>query len=220
MWRDQVRALGNTNRILSWDMHGHGATQSADAPDLYSEQHTVDDMVALLDACEIEKAVIGGLSLGGYMSLAFYLQHPDRVSALMLFDTGPGFKKDDAREKWNARAVRTAEVLEAKGLEPLERNSPEVRLASHISAPSLARAARGMLAQADGRVINTLADVTVPTLVLVGADDTPFIAATDYMASKIPNAKKVVIADAGHAANIDQPEAFNQAVGHFLASLP
>ncbi|HEY1447969.1 MAG TPA: alpha/beta hydrolase, partial [Caulobacteraceae bacterium] len=80
-----------------------------------------------------------------------------------------------------------------------------------------ARAARGMLTQRDARVISSLPTVTAPSLVLVGADDTPFIAASDYMASKIPAAKKVVLANAGHAANIDQPEAFNAAVLGFLA---
>ena len=76
-----------------------------------------------------------------------------------------------------------------------------------------------MLAQLDDRVIRTLPEIRVPTLVLVGADDTPFLAATDYMAAKIPGATKVVIAGAGHAANIDQPEAFNRAVIDYLESL-
>ena len=76
-----------------------------------------------------------------------------------------------------------------------------------------------MLAQRDDRVIRTLPEIRVPALVLVGADDTPFHAATDYMAAKIPRATKVVIAGAGHAANIDQPEAFNRAVIDYLGSL-
>jgi len=78
------------------------------------------------------------------------------------------------------------------------------------------RPARGMLTQKNARVINSLPDINVPTLVLAGANDKPFLAATDYMAAKIPGAKKVIIPDAGHAANIDQPEAFNKAVLDFL----
>jgi pimeloyl-ACP methyl ester carboxylesterase len=77
-----------------------------------------------------------------------------------------------------------------------------------------------MLAQFDSRVIESLDRIAVPTLVLVGAKDEAFLAATDYMANKIPNATKVVIADAGHAANIHQPAAFNEAVAAFLAGLP
>lgn len=218
MWRDQVSALGHNNQILTWDMHGHGATHSSDRLDDYSEQNTVDDMAAILDACATKKAVVGGLSLGGYMSLAFYRRHPDRVAALMLFDTGPGFKKEEARAKWNATAARTAEVLETKGIGPLARNSAEVRMAEHKSAQALALAARGMLAQVDDSAINSLPEIRVPTLVLAGANDKPFLAATDYMVSKIPNATKVIIDGAGHAANIDQPEAFNAAVKNFLSS--
>jgi pimeloyl-ACP methyl ester carboxylesterase len=76
-----------------------------------------------------------------------------------------------------------------------------------------------MLAQRDGEVMAHLAGISVPTLVLVGALDEPFLGATDYMAGKIPGATKVVIADAGHASNIDQPRAFNAAVTDFLDSL-
>jgi pimeloyl-ACP methyl ester carboxylesterase len=76
-----------------------------------------------------------------------------------------------------------------------------------------------MLVQHDSRVIDSLPSIAVPTLVLVGSKDEQFIAPSDYMAAKIPGATKVVIPDAGHAANIDQPEAFNQAVLHFLDGL-
>jgi pimeloyl-ACP methyl ester carboxylesterase len=68
-------------------------------------------------------------------------------------------------------------------------------------------------------VISSLPDIKVPSLVLVGSEDKPFIAASDYMAAKIPGARKVVIPGAGHASNIDQPAAFNEAVLGFLDSL-
>jgi pimeloyl-ACP methyl ester carboxylesterase len=73
-----------------------------------------------------------------------------------------------------------------------------------------------MLTQRDARVISSLPDIAVPALVVVGAKDTPFLAASDYMAAKIPGARKVVIEGAGHAANLDQPAAFNAAVLEFL----
>ena len=76
-----------------------------------------------------------------------------------------------------------------------------------------------MLAQSDARVINSLPAVAVPTLVVVGANDKPFLAATDYMAAKIAGAQKVVIPDAGHSVNMDQPEPFNRAVVAFLDRL-
>ena len=87
-------------------------------------------------------------------------------------------------------------------------------------APLLAGAARGMLAQADDRIIAALDKIVVPTLVLVGADDRHFLAAADYMARKIPGAARVTIPDAGHASNLHQPAAFNRAVEDFLFGLP
>jgi pimeloyl-ACP methyl ester carboxylesterase len=215
MWKPNIAALSQHHQLILWDMRGHGQTDSPDNPAAYSEELTVGDMAALLDTCGTKQAVIGGLSLGGYMSLAFHLVHPDRTKALMLFDTGPGYRKDDARAGWNKRADVTAREYETKGLGALGR-SAEVLASHHRSAQGLAHAARGMLAQRDSRVIDSLPAIKVPTLVLAGAKDEPFLGATDYMASKIPGATRVIIPDAGHAANIDQPEAFNQAVLTFL----
>ncbi|MGH8009350.1 MAG: alpha/beta fold hydrolase, partial [Candidatus Binatia bacterium] len=218
MWQPNVVALSQRCCLILWDMRGHGQTDSPDDPAAYSEETSVGDITALLEACGAEQAVIGGHSLGGYMSLAFRLAHPERVKALMLIDTGPGFRKDQPREVWNRRAQMTAHALETKGLEALGR-SAEVRASQHRSAQGLAHAARGMLAQSDARVIDSLASITVPTLVLAGANDEPFLAGTDYMAGKIPGASKAIIPDAGHAPNIEQPDAFHQAVLAFLDHL-
>ena len=218
MWEGQIAALSGTHRLIMWDMRGHGATDSPDDQALYSEDASVDDMAAILDAEGVDTAIVGGLSLGGYMSLAFNLKYPQRVSALMLFDTGPGYNNPKAREEWNGTAIERAVQFEEKGLDSLGQGA-EVQVSRHRSADGLAKAARGMLTQVDARVIQSLDSVQVPTLVLVGAKDRPFLAATDYMEAKIPNSRKVVIDDAGHAANIHQPEAFNQAVREYLDSL-
>lgn len=218
MWTGQVEALKSQYRVITWDMRGHGQSDSPDDPTAYSEQATVDDMAAILKHLGIEKAVIGGLSLGGYMSLAFNVAHPAMVRALMLFDTGPGYKNPVGREGWNETARKRAEIFESKGLDALG-SSAEVRIAQHRSAQGLAHAARGMLAQFDSRIIESLPEITVPTLVLVGDNDTPFLGGTDYMANKIPNSTKVVIENAGHASNIDQPAAFNAEVRKFLGGL-
>lgn len=218
MWNAQVDAFKDEYRIIVWDMRGHGQSDSPDDPALYSEDHTVADMVTILDECGVGKVIMGGLSLGGYMSLAFYLTHGARVSALMLFDTGPGYKNDAARETWNEMAAERALEFEKEGLAALG-TGQEVQIANHSSAQGLAHAARGMLSQFDDRVIQSLPDVSVPTLVLVGAEDEAFIAPTDYMAFKIPGANKVTIQNAGHASNIDQPGAFNIAVRQFLGQM-
>jgi pimeloyl-ACP methyl ester carboxylesterase len=220
MWNGQIDALSKHHRLVLWDMRGHGQSDYPDDPAAYSEAHTVADIAALLDEVGARSAIIGGLSLGGYMSLAFYRAHPERVRALLIVDTGPGFKKDDAREAWNKRSHETATRFEREGLAVLQSSSPERSSVSHRNASGLALAARGMLTQRDARVIESLPSIKVPALVIVGADDAPFLAASDYMAAKIPGAKKTVIPAAGHAANIDQPQAFLDAVLPFLDNLP
>src|ERR1700722_20401302 len=219
MWQGQIEALSERHKLVLWDMRGHGQSDYPEDPAAYSEALTVADMAALLDEVGANDAIVGGLSLGGYMSLAFYRAHPARVRALLIIDTGPGFKKDDARQAWNARAHATAERLEREGLAVLQSSSPERSKESHRDASGLARAARGMLTQRDARVIEVLPDIAVPSLIVVGADDTPFLAASDYMAAKIPGAKKAVIPAAGQAGNIDQAQAFIAAVLPFLDSL-
>ena len=199
MWDGNVEALAAARTVITWDMRGHGDSDSPESQDAYTHAATVEDMLAILDACDADVAALGGLSLGGYQSLAFYGAHPEHVRCLLLFDTGPGFKNDEARARWNANAET---------------------IAAGQAQPGLAHAARGLLAQRDATVIRSLPDIAVPTLVLVGADDTGFLAAADYMAGVIPGATKVVIAGAGHEANIDQPAAFNDAVLNFLTSLP
>ncbi len=215
MWQGQVQALTTDHHLILWDMRGHGRSASPPDAEEYSEALTVADMAAVLDACGVERAVIGGLSLGGYMSLAFHLAHPERCLALMLFDTGPGYRSPEGRAGWNRAAEARARALETAGLAALG-DGREVRLSQHRSARGLALAARGMLAQVDDRIMRSLPAIRVPTLVLVGADDEPFRVPTDYMASKILNAERVVLEGAGHAANIDQREAFNAAVLTFL----
>ncbi len=220
MWQGQIEALSSHHKLVLWDMRGHGQSDYPDDPSAYSETLTVADMAALLDEVGADSAIAGGLSLGGYMSLAFYRAHPERVSALLIIDTGPGFKKDDAREAWNKRAHDTGDRFEREGLAVLKSLSRERSTVNHRDASGLARAARGMLTQRDARVIESLPNIKVPSLVVVGGDDAPFLAASDYMAAKIPEAKKVVIPAAGHAVNIDQPQAFIDAVLPFLDRLP
>lgn len=213
-WASNVNALSAGRRCVTWDMRGHGKSDIPAAQDAYSADACVADMAALLDEVRASRAVLGGLSLGGYLSLAFYLAHPERVTALVLADTGPGFRNDEARQRWNERAYAQADRIERDGLAALGNNRW-----LHRSADGVARAARGMLAQRDGSVIESLPAVSVPTLVIVGAEDAPFIGAANYMASKIPNATLAVIEHAGHVSNVDRPNVFNARVREFLAKI-
>jgi pimeloyl-ACP methyl ester carboxylesterase len=217
MWRGNLGPLSADRQMITWDIRGHGRTVTPAVPACFTQEASVADMAAILDACGATVAVVGGLSLGGYLSLCFHLAYPERVAALVLADTGPGYNSERGRDRWNVYAETTALAFEREGLAALA-DSPEARLGAHDAA-GLALAARGLLTQHDAVVIDSLPSIGVPTLVLVGADDRPFLAAADYMASNIPGAVKAVIEGAGHASNIDQPEKFNSAVRAFLGRL-
>lgn len=218
MWRDTAAALTDGFRALTWDIRGHGRSDSPEDPAEYSIALTLDDMVALLDHAGAERAVLMGHSLGGYLSLAFHVEHAARVRGLVLMDTGPGYRNAEARARWNEQAEGRASYFEKYGLDGY--GSAAVHGDQHRSARGLALAARGILAQHDGRVMDELPRIGVPALVVVGANDKPFLGASSYMAERIPGARQVVLPDAGHEANLDQPELFNTAVREFLEALP
>jgi pimeloyl-ACP methyl ester carboxylesterase len=222
MWDGQHRALEDRYQVISWSMRGHGQTDSPDDPSQYSADLTVADMAALLRHLGVQRAVIGGLSLGGVVSLGFYLAHPEMVRALVICDSGPGYRNAEARAAWNQRANERAAELEARGLDALSDRSREMReaMGEHRSAQGLAHAARGMLAQQGSHVIDGLPTIRVPTLIIVGDQDQPFLPPCEYMAKKIPGARLEVIPGAGHSSNLDQPEAFNRVLGDFLDGLP
>jgi pimeloyl-ACP methyl ester carboxylesterase len=229
MWDPTVTALIAAGwRVVTWDLRGHGATVTPEDPACYTLDAVVEDLVALLDHLGVERAVLGGLSFGGYLSLAAWCRQPDRVSALVLADCGPGYRRPEPRQAWNDMVEARATAIEAAGLDVL-RGDPaagsseavraQVGLDRHRSVDELVLAVRGFLAQHDGLVMERLAQVDVPTLVVVGANDEPFLNGSEVMAAKIPGAQLVVITDAGHVANLDQPEAFNRAVVGFLSQL-
>ncbi len=217
MWRDTAAALEDRYQVITWDIRGHGGSDSPDDPALYSKEATLADMAALLDHAGAERAILMGHSLGGYLSLSFHVEHPERVRALVLVGTGPGYRNPEARAGWNQQAEERARNFEQHGIENLE--MPEAHGNQHQSARGLALAARGILAQHDGLVMDDLPNIRVPALVVVGDRDTAFHGASDYMAKRIPNARKVMLDGAGHMPNLDQPEAFNQGLQAFLADL-
>jgi pimeloyl-ACP methyl ester carboxylesterase len=140
------------------------------------------------------------------------------VAALVLVDTGPGFRNERAREAWNEMTERYAEDLEAKGLAGLP-GSAELRSSVHQGARGLIHTARSTLRQQDGHVMERLGEIEVPALVVVGSLDEQFIPGSRYMAAKLPHAELVVIDGAGHAPTVTHPEEFNAALGTFLRAL-
>jgi 3-oxoadipate enol-lactonase len=228
MWDAQAEALAATRRVVRFDARGFGGSGVGDGP--LTMERIADDGAALLDHLGIEKAVVGGCSMGGYAAFAFVRRHPQRLAGLVLQDTRAG--ADTAEAKAN-RAALAAKVL-AEGAsaaveaflpklvgETTHRERPDVvaGLRERILATAprgIANALHGLAARADSR--ETLPTIAVPTLVLVGAEDAltpPAEAAT--MAAAIPRARLDVIPRAGHLANLESPAVVNAALLAYLA---
>jgi pimeloyl-ACP methyl ester carboxylesterase len=218
MWGPQTAAISVNHKMITWDIRGHGRSDSPDDQAEYTETKAVSDMKQLLDTTGTQKAVIGGLSLGGYLSLAFHYVYPDRVRALVLCDTGPGFKDKASRQKWNDRSEATARDFEKDGLAALAKRE-HTSVKQHRSAVGLIRSARGMFRQYDSRIIESLPNINVPTLVVIGENDAPLMNGCQYMARKIPRATLVIVPRSGHYPNIDEPAIFNDVLSKFLAQL-
>ncbi len=218
MFAGTADALASDHTVIRWDIRGHAGSDAGDDPSMYTTAASVADMDALLDAVGAERAVLAGHSLGGYLTLEYYLAHRERVRALVLIGTGPGYRKDDARAGWNRMAAKMADNFEAKGLAALGR-SAEVKASVHRDARGLVLAARGILTQYDGHVMDALPTIDVPTLVIVGERDEMFLGSAAYFGQKVPGCEVEIISDAGHAPNLDQPELFHAHLQAFLARI-
>ncbi len=219
MWEPNLSGLGRDRLAITWDMRGHGSSDAPGDGSLYTHDACVEDMAALLDAVGVEAAILCGMSLGGFLSLRFRLRYPVRVRALVLVDTGPGFRDPGARERWNQWARARADELEARGVDALPAGREQAQ-AQHVHGTrGIAHAARGLLVQDDSSVFDSLGEIDVPTLVVVGSEDTQFLAAAEVIEARVASARRVVLEGAGHAANLDAPEEFNAAVNKFLEAL-
>ena len=215
MFGANVDALAKDHMVVTWDLRGHGGSDYPDDEGAYTTALAIGDMAALLDVAGAGRAVLVGHSLGGYLSLEFHAQFPERVAGLVLVGTGPGFRKDDARDGWNRFATDYATKLQEGGLGVLPR-SDELTPGEHRDAAGLVHVARGILPQHDARVIDGLAGISVPTLVVVGSKDAQFLGGSQYMAAKIPGAQLEQVEGGRHAPNVSHAELFNERVRAFL----
>ena len=213
-----VPVLSPARTCITWDVRGHGETDSPADPGQYSIPLALEDMRAILDAEGIDRAVLLGHSMGGFLSMSFQRRFPERVAALVLVGTGPGYRSDAPRAGWNEVCEAYARSFETRGLEALL-DSPEVHLARHRGAAGLVLAARGILRQHDADVIDHLPDIDVPVLLVAGSDDTPFVDGMAYMARKIPGSHHAVIEGAGHAPMVTHPQQYDPLVAGFLDGL-
>ena len=231
LWAPQRRALARHARVIAPDLRGFGASAALGDPPTTLDGHA-DDVAALLDALGVERAIIGGLSMGGYIAFAFWRRHRARVAGLVLADTRAGADSEDGKAKRReqiaaARARGAAAVVDAimPGLvgKSTRAKHPEIvralrAMCDRAPVPGLTSALQAMLDRPDS--IATLATITVPTQIIVGAEDvlTPPREA-EAMHAAIRGSRLEIIPKAGHASNLERPSAFNKIMAEFLASV-
>lgn len=224
-WAPQVEALSRRYRFILYDMRGHGQTDSPHELSAYSMDILIEDQYRLLRLLGIEQAVVGGLSLGGSVAMRFYFKHPGMVRALVLADTAPGFRNPQGKslQAWNEDWLAVADLLEKQGMAGYLKSehakldyytTPEIML-KHDPI-GLANINRGVMLN---QFMLPLEEMKVPALLICGDKDTEYLGSAEYMSQHIPVAQKVIIKNAGHGANVDQPEAFNCAILDFLKGI-
>lgn len=227
MWAPQVAELSARRRVITPDFRGHG--ESGVAEEDATMERLAEDVRGLLDHLKLERVALGGLSMGGYVALAFVRRWPERVAALVLADTRASADTEEGRKERYATAelaqregsAAIADLMTPKLLGPatLERK-PEVvaavrEMILEASPGGIARALRGMAARPASS--DLLPQIKCPTLIVVGEQDglTP-AADSEAMAEAIPGSTLVKIPEAGHLSNLEQPEKFNSALSGFL----
>jgi pimeloyl-ACP methyl ester carboxylesterase len=229
MWKPQVAALREVARVIAIDLPGFGESP---APPEFTIEGAADAVAELLGELKLPGAVVCGLSMGGYVSLALARRHAGRLAGLILADTRAGIDDSQAkaaRDK-SISAVREQgpaalfEGMLPKVLsEPTRRERPEVveflkAIAGRQRAESVAAALAAMRDRPDANA--GLKNVAVPALVLVGEGDTvtPGLSAAN-LAAQIRGSRLVPVPGAGHLSNVENPAAFNAAVREFLAQV-
>ena len=226
-WGHQLAGLADLGWLIAPDLRGHGASEATPGP--YSMELFADDQRALLDHLGIERVIYCGLSLGGYIGLAFARRYPERLAGLILADTRAGADGPEqraAREEIAQLVEREGSAAAVERLVPgyiapasAERD-PVLRplldgIVAATPAAGLAATARGMATRPDS--LPSLAQIAVPTAVIVGSEDTrtpPALA--EQVHAAIPGSTLTVLAGVGHLSNPEAPAGFNAAVRAFV----
>lgn len=232
LWAAQRVALAPQARCIVPDLRGFGHS-STHGP--YSMDQYADDVAMLLDYLDIERAVVCGLSMGGYIAMALWRRHPDRVRGFVFCDTKAGPDTEEGRQRRDelaalvkqsgTRVIADAQITGMVGATTRARR-PEVVAALRAmmgrqSAAGVIGALQALRDRPDSR--DTLRSISVPSLVLVGEDDvlTP-IKEARAIAEALPSAARVrleIIAGAGHVPCLERPAATTHALSDFLATL-
>lgn len=230
IWRGQVPALAQHYRVIKIDLRGHGRSDNIEGP--FTLYDAVDDVIAVLDALGIERAVWCGLSIGGMVAMRGAIRYPERVAGLVLMDTDAG-----AETAWNRMKYRAmGGVVSTFGFCPLlplvsalmfgattRRDNPtlvdetrQMIARNHIDS---ARRCLEALMRRDS-VVGRLQEIEVPALVVVGEEDRMLPPShSRRIRERLPDAGLTMIPNAGHMTPLEQPERVNTAVLAFLETL-
>jgi 3-oxoadipate enol-lactonase len=230
LWQPQVDALKDVARPISPDLRGFGDSGAPDST-MTMTGHA-DDLKGFLDGMNVRKVVLCGLSMGGYVALAFLNKYPETVEGLVLCNTRATADAPEVRRKRQALAKRVlAEGMVAVAEELFAPMMAEASKAAHPDrAEAVLRMMRrqrpeGVAASAQGMAMRPdrtpmLPHVQVPTLIITGDKDELIpVQESEAMQDAIPGSQLVVIPGAGHLTNVEAPDAFNNALRHFLTTL-
>jgi len=237
-WEPQVRYFARRYRSITYNARGWPPSEVPEDPARYSQARAADDIRAVLDALNIDKAHIVGLSMGGFATLHFGLNYPDRALSLVVAGCGYGAEKSE-REKFRAEATTIAAFLEEKGMaafaeaystgptrvqfenkDPRGHEELKAMLAEHSnigSARTQACVQRERPSLYD--LEDKLSALTVPTLIVTGDEDWPCLAPGIFMKRVIRSAGLLILPNTGHAINLEEPALFNQSIADFLAQV-
>ncbi len=195
-WARCMARLSDRHEVVALDLLGHGSSPVPEDPTEYTRDRAlddIDDVLATLGA----RAVIVGHSLGGYLALAHAATRPGVARGIVVINTGPGFRDPDKREAWNERSRRNAH-----------------RFGVPVQAANLNL-------QEDGVVMERLAEIATPTLVLAGELDRPeYVASGKYLERKMPSARLVVVPGGEHSMHEDtHAEEVADAIAEFVVGL-
>jgi pimeloyl-ACP methyl ester carboxylesterase len=228
LWKPQLEGLADIVHGLAIDLRGHGDSQAS--PGVYTMDLLADDLAAFLDVLNIRQPIVlAGLSMGGYVSMAFCRRHPDRLAGLILCATHPHADSPEGKQN----RTNSAALAQARGV-PAAVSGVQKKLMAPISydlRPDLVEVVKSMTESTslEGVVgdllgmrerpdsLSTLAAFEKPTLILHGAEDQIIpMSEAEGMQSALPNAHLEIIPQAGHLLNLEQPQVFNAAVRNFL----
>lgn len=233
-WNNEFAYFAERLRVLRFDLRGYGKSEPVDG-----EFSHLQDLTGLLDHWNLDQPLIlMGCSMGGGLALDFSLTQPSRVKALIMVDSGPTgleldvpepAKLEEAEQAYKQGDLdRVAELETQVWFDGMGRNPSQVdqkmrRLAYEMNRTALSHDARGLgkrTPDSEVPAVERLSELDIPVLVIVGDQDIPYmLAAADYMVDKIRSAQKVIIEDAAHLSNMDQPDEFRRVVTKFLGSV-